>query len=198
MKVKEFIEQVLIGDIGKMQEAGLHYLSFSIIASGIEFLGACFDDHEFRHYEQGLPPKRFKKGILELFPSNYQNEADNLYKDLRCGFAHIVSPQGDMVLTENKHIGNSTTKHLDRVKSGNLILVAEDFYNDFKNACNKIIEKIAKKDHLLNSKVYEDFLLVPSDNANYGDGTSICVSGAPNATPVLTSSAPPQTKVLKM
>lgn len=193
MKVKEFIEQVLIDDIGKMQGAGLHYLSFSIIASGIEFLGACLDDKDFN--KSGLSEIRFKKGIDELFDQKYKKEANELYKDLRCGFAHIVGPQGNISLTENKHIGKSTHKNLDRIKSGNLILIAEDFYRDFKNACDKVIEKIEK--HELNSKVYKDFLIVPSDNINIGDATSIPTSGAPqiNRTQVFSTSAAPQINV---
>lgn len=187
MKIKEFIEQVLLNDIKKMQDAGLHYMSFLIIAVGIELLGACEDEKDFN--KEGLVKQRFKKG-LNFFDKKYQDEADQLYTDLRCGFAHNARPTGKLSLTEHKHAGKDGDMHLYKeVKSGNLILVAEDFYNDFKHACNKVIEKIGKGE--LNNKVNEVFLLVPSDNANY-DATSIPASGASNIidTPTRTTSTP--------
>ncbi len=124
-----------------------------------------------------LATKRFKRGINELFDQKYIGVAKELHKDLRCGFAHIVSPQGKILLTEYKHIGIGPPEHLYRIISGNLILVAEDFYNDFKNACTNLIEKYDKG--ALDQKVYKDFLRVPSDYVNYGDATSISTSGAP-------------------
>ena len=48
MKISDFIQEVLIDPFREIQQnEENHYISFSLICQGIEFLGACLDSEPF-------------------------------------------------------------------------------------------------------------------------------------------------------
>ena len=151
---KDFIQKVLINNIGDISYK-YHYISFLLIANGIEFLGKCLDEkHEFNHYEKGLPRKHFNNAIEELMPKyNSINKKYDLYSTLRNGFSHMISPKAGIWLSQRKNTNNYNLEEHDE----GLILKAEDFYDDFKIACEEIINRIETK-RLKHEKMDIDFI----------------------------------------
>ncbi|MFA5359988.1 MAG: hypothetical protein WC349_03470 [Patescibacteria group bacterium] len=147
---KEFIKFFLIDSIKNIQQInGHHYLSFGLISQGIEFLGCCLDDKGY--FKEKLSRERFENAIKELFPQKYQqfNIKDGqyyLYRDLRCGLLHGCLPKPSIELIRRSEIINFTN-HLEikniRGKE-TLVLVSEELFNDFENACKEIINRIDK------------------------------------------------------
>jgi hypothetical protein len=164
MTVKDFIKNVLIGEIKSIQQThGHHYLSFGLISQGIEFLGACIDNNDFHVDRKGR--ERFNNAIITLFPTQYhqyikrKGEQFDLYENLRCGLLHIVVPGSDLELIQEseipsygEHLEIKTLRNRDR-----LILVSQKLMTDFENACNNVISQI-ENNSISNQKVYQDFL----------------------------------------
>ena len=61
-------------------------------------------------------------------------------------------------MTQREESLKEKTKHLE-ISNGKLVLVSEDLYNDFEEACRKVIEKIYDK-NIEHPKVYERFLTI--------------------------------------
>ena len=148
---KEFIRSTLIEEIGEITKTNA-YLSFVLIAIGIEFLGRCIDDSAKNWNKRKVSEKAFDSAIKKLMP---KYRPYRLYPLLRCGLAHYLAPQKGLVLSELKH----GTVNLSVASDGTLTLNIEDFYNDFKCACEKVIYGI---DHKLykDPKMYRRFLVV--------------------------------------
>jgi hypothetical protein len=159
-----FIKSVLIDELGSMlpteNSVGYPYQLFILISIGIEFLGACEDQYDWDDRRKNKD--RFLAG-LNLFDPKYYPFSEFLYKKLRCGMAHIFAPIYGLHLGENRH----NTINLLGYKTGEEItelhLNIHDFYRDFKNACQKAIDKIANNEYGSESKVYQRFLSVPID-----------------------------------
>lgn len=143
---KDFIGETLIGKIGKIIHVDA-YLSFLLVCSGIEFLGKCMDSTD--KWEDGSSGKQFKSAIIKLFPDGYHNLANDLYKDLRCGLVHQITP-GSIFLTQNgnDHDGEMPYKLHPYVKGGKTCLVIEYFYFDFVEACKKVLATDFKKNKM--------------------------------------------------
>lgn len=149
-----FIDAVLLGEMRRMiLDCHLYYLGFGSVASGIEFLGACMDTSPIN--EEGHSRVRFEAAVSGLFAEDYKpyvGRASNhdLYKNLRCGMTHIIRPQGDVAFTCRAESQAEGTPHLQVAAGTNkLVLVSEDFYEDFVAATDKLIsnwEKLAMKD----------------------------------------------------
>jgi len=169
MNIHGFIDGILIGQISRIQDIGkdggkdCHYLSFTLVCVGIEFLGACFDGHPFN--EQGHSKVRFKRAITELFPANYHKHAQRLYTSLRNGLAHVALSKSDIGLTQIKESKLFGTKHLT-MHSGRLILISEAFFDDFVSACEKL-EEMIKRGELTNPKLHGDIFFVPGESLHY-------------------------------
>jgi len=146
---KNFIEKVLIEEIGKITITNA-YLSFVLIAIAIEFLGKCIND-SLNNWNEGKSEELFKNAIKGLMPK-YQPYC--LYQLLRCGLAHYLAPQKGLDLSELKN----GTINLSTTPDGTLVLNIEDFYYDFKCACEKVIDGIDKKLYK-NQKMYRSFLI---------------------------------------
>jgi hypothetical protein len=165
MNVKEFIHQVFLDEYKRLiHDYGFHYISFSLIALGIEFLGACIDEHDFG--ERGQSSLRFRRAIEELFPPEYQrfNSGDHdLCTNLRNGFAHQFRPGATVGLTHRAESVQYGTEHL-QIYDGQLILISEDLYKDFRTACEKVIRGIDNHsiDH---PKLRRSFLSLPQDKS---------------------------------
>lgn len=155
MKLNEFIEQTLIKEFRSIQQdPGNHkYLSFGLIAQGIEFLGSLIDDKEID--QAGLSRIRFDSALINFFDSKYHEYANkdndfNLYSNLRCGMLHIIIPAQNIALGELEH--DDVNNHLKVLQFSDgkerLLLIAEEFYYDFKNACESVISKLENQSFL--------------------------------------------------
>ena len=150
--LESFIKTVLINQLKVMAFTGeTQYLSFGNVAMGIEFLGACTDDKPFN--QTGLSGARFKAGIetymkqVNPLYSNYNDPAKpyNLYKNLRCGMAHIIRPQGNIGLIGKAGAKHAGRTHLDLLNNQTILLTAEDFYDDFAEACQLLLADLPSK-----------------------------------------------------
>lgn len=174
MTVKEFIEGVFLGELEQMTMgsdglASHPYLGFSMIASFIEILGACLDDEDWS--KQGMSESRFRTAVRELFPIKYHKYNQklaqfDLYVGLRCSLVHALQPGVLIGLSERRHEikANTSNVHLT-IQNDELLLIYEDFLNDFKEACKKVLNKIKNKE-LTSQKVYGHKLSVPNDVIN--------------------------------
>jgi len=154
MSPKKFIKQTLIKEIGVIVEEGHDYIGFILIAIGIEFLGKC-NDCKLKTWHSSKSD-HFIKGI-KLMPKNYHCYGKKLKNLLRNGMAHSFAPKPKLGLPK---LGLSSKKwglsNLEE-KDGQLILVIEDFYNDFKKACKKVLEEEYPKEDKMN----KNFLDIP-------------------------------------
>ena len=168
MTIEWYIKNVLVKDLGKMVfTPGLQYLSFGVMASMIEFLGAFFDNEDF--YKQRLSRDRFSKAIQSLTAFTEYRKFDNpqnlhdLYSNMRCGMAHIGKPNVGVAFTER---GNPKEwdKHLQVCKVNDpnhpqrLILVCEDLYFDITNGANELLKLMKAKDPSIKRNSSNSFL----------------------------------------
>lgn len=158
LSVEEFVRRVLLRDLRRMiYEAKLHYLGFGSIAVGIEFLGACVDDHPF--HASSHSAERFKRGIDDFMSksdSRYKKYQDSLYKHLRCGIAHVMRPGGKVLFTSRDESVQDQTHHF-QIINDQLLLVCEDFYDDFGTACQSLIDQLP---NLSSPKLEQPYLVV--------------------------------------
>ena len=151
MTQKEYIKGVLIDEIGDVVKNHA-FLSFTLIASAIEFLGICIDSSN-SFFTSNSSGDRFRNAIDKLFPDrykkyNYKDSLFDLYRELRCGVCHSTVAKTTIGFSERKH----GSKHLFIGPDRRLVLVAEDFYDDFKKACENVIEMI--NDKTIQEKIY--------------------------------------------
>lgn len=149
-KPKEFIKNVLINEMKDIVFRHA-YLSFALIAIGIEFLGKCM----LTQYKNWYIPKiAFKKG-LDLMVEVDQRYANLELKDqLRNGLVHTLLPKSKISLSEVK----AGDIHFGEDSKGKTILVVEILYRDFVIACNKVLKHKFNKTDKMNKgflKVYD-------------------------------------------
>lgn len=143
------------------------YLAFMIMSTGIEFLGKCLKTNQPDWHDTGRPSETFKKAIQEI-PSLQKYEQllqeFNLYSGLRCGLLHSAQPEPGITLSSKDEMA-----HLERhvfLGQNCINLRCEDFYADFKEACEWVIASISPED--TEDKMNKPFLVVPG-----GDSDSI-------------------------
>lgn len=125
---KEFIDGTLIKGIGDVLKTNT-YLSFTLIAIGIEFIGKC---HLTNHLDWEIKPdKAFKKGMELLITQDARYAEIDLKDELRNGLAHTFLPKSKIVLSEVRNGAIQFSKS----KSGKTVLVAEILYRDFVRTC---------------------------------------------------------------
>lgn len=129
------------------------YISFAILAIGIEFLGKCLNTNE-NDWNKGRSDLNFKKAINELVAfEEYRDKLDKyeLHDSLRNGFAHSFVPKGTISLSSKDEDENF------KVTDGKLNLRCENLYKDFKNACIEVINMRFAR----NNKMNKPLLKVP-------------------------------------
>jgi hypothetical protein len=151
MKILDFIQNILIDEFKKIQQdEGHHYISFSLICQGIEFLGACLDSEPFS--AKGLSAPRFRRAIYDLFPTSYRefNQGSgrpfDLYENLRCGLLYAILPKSPLELIQRSEKESLSVNHLEVMEIrgiNKLVLVAEDLFEDYENACQEIIARMS-------------------------------------------------------
>ncbi|MCX6256283.1 MAG: hypothetical protein NTW49_00015 [Bacteroidia bacterium] len=133
---QNFIRAQLITDIGRLLEHGFDYISVAIMVQAIEFMGSLLDDKPLRARNQSKI--RFGHAISRLFDKRYASlNANNwLYDKLRNHMAHQFIPSSWIIITRSVDLKSG--KHLQR-DGEKLIIAADAFYSDFKQACEKLI-----------------------------------------------------------
>lgn len=157
---KDFIQAVLIEELKIMME-NHPYISFIVMGIGIEFLGKCIDS---QLTDWNMPNRsRFDfENAIKSIPKLQEYECylatHDLYSSFRCGLAHAVSPKFKITLSSKNELAHRVEHN------GRLNLKVEDFYKDFKEACEFVINK----EYEAGDKMNGDFLEVPEDNSNAG------------------------------
>ena len=158
LSAKDFIQKVFIEETKRIVDAKSYHFAFVIMAQALETLGSFLDSKPLKAREQSK--LRFSHAINRLMPVKYAKLNNNhiLYDQLRASLAHTFTTSRQIYLTakENPEHGN---KHLQEV-DGKLILVAEDFYKDFKKACMRLLEGMNKgiiTERKINSEFYYTF-----------------------------------------
>lgn len=139
---KEFIQKVFIGEISKMIDNGSCHFAFVIMVQALETLGSFLDSKPLKARDQSR--LRFSHAINRLMPLKYAKLNDNhlLYDQLRASLAHTFTSSRHIFLTSRSSEKNGN-KHLEKIND-KLVLVAEDFYDDFKKACNRLMDGMEK------------------------------------------------------
>lgn len=127
------------------------FYSWSLMMAGVELLGTFLDNNNPIFVDRESA-NRFKDAIDKLFPQQYHQYKDKLYKELRCGVNHYTLPKQTIILSERVY--NKQNLSLDG--NGNLILVAEDFFKDFKNACETVTKKLDTGE--ITAKIYHQLV----------------------------------------
>lgn len=158
------LSSTILPEMRRMAYDCAQYLSYGQIAVGIELFGACLDAQPVE--KPGLSRKRFESGVLHYMvkvDSRYGKYVGagspyDLYVHLRCGMAHILRPQGKVGFTGRIDAVPIGIKHLEvYVPLDKLVLVAQDFFDDFEKAAQLFIADIP---HLDQRKVAGVFLPV--------------------------------------
>lgn len=165
---KDFIQKVFVEEIGGLVQSH-PYISFVLMGVGLEFLGKCLDKDLNNWNISNRSASDFNK-TFEIIPSHRKyaqyNEKYNLYSAFRCGLLHSGAPKYAITLSSKGECG-----HL--VEQGNrLNLKAEDFYEDFKEACLYVIND----EYTDGDKINQSFLAVPGDNFNSGTIISLGIT----------------------
>lgn len=137
-RIESFLKQVVVGELGKLQHAGLSYMQFVLMGQAIEVLGGFFDSKPMK--AKGQSSRRFSAGVRYLLGGRYRllNENDYLYDKLRNQMTHTFIPAKDLLLL-NRSENVSGYAHLDVVQ-GRLVMISEDFYQDICLAAERLLK----------------------------------------------------------
>jgi len=158
MTTKGFIEVVFINETGTLSKTH-PYIAFMIMGIGIEFLGKCLNIASFDWHEEKVSRQRFEEAVNNLNAlAKYRtligkNSQVDLYSSLRCGLAHAAAPKYEITLSSKNEMPNLML-HEDGKRVN---LRCEDFYADFKAACEEVINK----NYASEDKMNQPFLSVP-------------------------------------
>ena len=156
MQPKDFIKTVFIDELGQIISTHA-YISFMVIGIGIEFIGKCIDTQVQDWNQQGNSKKHFKKAITDLQAfAKYKPYLNTykLYHSFRCGLVHAAVPKFQVTLSSKNEAPNLG------IFNNRLNLKIEDLYQDFKSACNEVINK----NFANNDKMNSPYLQVPDQN----------------------------------
>jgi hypothetical protein len=160
IKTKDFIKTVLIKEIGELSET-YPYISFIMMGIGIEFMGKCIDS-TLTEWNTEMRSKRDFENAIKTIPSLKKYEpyltSHQMYSSFRCGLAHTISPKAQITLSSKEEM-----PHLVET-NGRLNLKVEDFYADFRDACNYLVAI----NYPAGDKMNADFLEVPGSSFNSG------------------------------
>lgn len=137
-QIELFLEEVVIRELGKLQQADLSYMQFVLMGQAIEVLGGFLDNKPMK--AKGQSARRFSLGADRLFGGKYRLRNDNsvLYDKLRNQMTHTFIPGGDLLLLNREDPAGKYT-HLDYC-DGRLVLIGEVFYKDICLACSRLLD----------------------------------------------------------
>ena len=139
-RIEQFLQDVVVKEIGKLQGVGLSYMQFVIMGQAIEVLGSFLDNKPMK--AKGQSAKRFSLSVKKLFGGRYRLLNDNcfLYDKLRNQMTHTFIPGGDLLLMDMS-ANTRGYKHL-QMADGKLVLISEVFYEDICKATERLLEAI--------------------------------------------------------
>lgn len=159
---KQFIKKVLINNISDLVSNEYYWLSFTLMAIGIEFLGKCIDINQ-KDWNKGKSKDNFERAINNLEAFNtyrpyLKKYGYNIWDSYRNGFAHSFVPKRLITLSSGKNGMTHFKEYKDEKGNSKLNFKCEILYNDFKNACNEVIKKRFLPE---NNKMNMPLLFVP-------------------------------------
>jgi len=162
---KDFRRKVYIENVGEiLNKHKYHYISFGLLGTGIEFLGKCINQTEnptWHENTRGLGKRNFDLVLTDLM-TRYSAYKDSykLCDSLRNGMAHAFQPKNKIELTHKVEADDRGWIDLTINSNDRLVIVAENFYDDFKTACLEVIRRIEANEFDPNGKMYKPFLEV--------------------------------------
>jgi hypothetical protein len=153
---KEFIKQVFINEVADLVE-NHPYLAFMIMGIGIELLGKSISSEHSDWDVEGKSRSSFEKAVktlssLKKYEPYLDKKGHDLYGSLRCGLAHSAKPKYGITLSSKNEAANLFEY------GGRVNLRCEDFYSDFKAACEEVISM----NFTGNDKMNNGFLTIPN------------------------------------
>lgn len=135
-RIEAFLDEVIVGELGKLQGISLTCMHFVLMGQAVEVLGSFLDNKPFKARDQAA--KRFEAGINKLFGGRYRlaNENNELYQKLRNQMTHTFTPGGGLILLNRADV-EPGIRHLDKIGT-KWVLVAEDFYEDICRAADRL------------------------------------------------------------
>ena len=136
-QTEKFLDEVVIRELGKIQQADLCYMQFVLMGQAIEVLGGFLDNKPMK--AKGQSSKRFSNGVNRLFGGRYRLLNDNyfLYDKLRNQMTHTFIPGGDLLLYSHKESAGNAG-HLEYA-GGKLVLIGDVFYQDICTASARLV-----------------------------------------------------------
>ncbi len=134
-QIELFLEEVIIRELGKLQQIELSYVQFVLMGQAVEILGSFLDNKPMK--AKGQSSKRFSNGINQLFGGRYRLLNSNyfLYDKLRNQMTHAFIPGKDLLLLAHR---DGMYEHLE-YNDGKLVLIGEVFYEDICRACSRLL-----------------------------------------------------------
>lgn len=161
MKTQDFIQTLYIDEVADVKDKH-PYMAYMVMAAGIEFLGKVKEQPQRQNwFLSGHSKEDFVNAIEQLPGLNaYSAIADELYVSLRCGMLHSSCPKNGLTLRD----GNaSETISIEKTE-----LSIDVFYDNFKEACNNVIQDINSG----NLQITDDFLEITKTPVTQNDETA--------------------------
>ena len=158
MFIDEFLETHFIKEIGEINEK-YPFISFLLIANGIELLGKCKNKIDIWDNKQRYGSEDDFNLAIKTFTSfigyrGYLAGKYKLYDTLRCGFSHRFTPKNGLILDIVKIEG------VDKLN-----LKCEQLYSDFKEACEEVISEYNNNKLMpTNDKIYKPIMRVRKED----------------------------------
>ena len=129
-QIELFLEEVIIRELGKMQEIEISYMPFVLMGQAIEVLGSFLDNKPMK--AKGQSSRRFSNSVNRLFGGRYHK--------LRNQMTHTFIPGGDLLLLNHADPAGRY-QHL-QYSGGKLVLIADVFYQDICQACRRLVNHL--------------------------------------------------------
>lgn len=160
---KDFIRKIYVDDLDDIVNLHkYHYISFGLLGTGIEFLGKCLNEAEnptWHVHKMGLPKRNFDMALTNLM-TRYApyRDAHKLCDSLRNGMAHAFQPKNRIELTHQDEANERGWVDLTINSNRRLVLVCENLYEAFSNACLVVMKRIDAEGFDPKGKIYKPFL----------------------------------------
>ncbi len=161
MKIKSTltaIEQldIIIDDVQNLLNHKLDFNAFITIIIGIEYLGNFSDSDEFTEYENSRI--RFNNGLDRFKDKWYSKNKVLLFEELRGPLIHQYRTGEKLLLTSNCVQNAPVKDHKQKTPESQVILVIEQLFVDFKEACLIFKKEINKPQHnFCKKKIESDY-----------------------------------------
>ena len=139
-QIELFLEEVIIRELGKMQEIEISYMPFVLMGQAIEVLGGFLDNKPMK--AKGQSSRRFSNSVNRLFGGRYRllNDKLYLYDKLRNQMTHTFIPGGDLLLLNHADPAGRY-QHL-QYSGEKLVLIADVFYQDIYQASRRLVNHL--------------------------------------------------------